>query len=251
MLTKTDPLADQSQKQLYKHLLDMGETPLYALRDKLNPPARRIGKENALVLAKMIHSATYQLPANLPSPLRFHSFRLAHNALPTRARDQWRHTGESIQCPLCGSTPETLAHLHSCNAATFAISIISNNTPNKASVFILQNATPDDYIFRSSCNDADRLTLLLLSRAIWRTRVDFAAKPFAPSFDKAAHQIAAIFKELRRATTYKPKKLDRSRKVREFQALFSLLPPSTLVYTDGSSLGNPGPALRPSTTPSP
>ena len=241
-LTKAHPMADQSQKQLYRHLLDKCETPLYALRDKLNPPARRIGKENALTLARTIHSATHQLPSNLPSPLRFHVFRLAHNALPTRMRDKWRNM--NTLCSLCGSAPETLAHLHTCTAASSAVAIIANYTPNKSSVVILQTAQPDDFIFRSSSrSNEERLTLLLFSRAVWRTRVHFTTKSFEPSFPtNAAHQIAAIFKELRAATTRKPKKRDRSRQVMEFQALFNALPPSTYVYTDGSAFGNPGPA---------
>ena len=151
-------------------------------------------------------------------------------------------------CFLCGSAPETLAHLHTtCPAVIGAITSIIRHTADKSAVLVLRTAEADDYIFRASTtmSDTDRLTLLLLSRAVWRTRNSFVEKPFHPSFTaKAAQSIVAIFRELQAtaSSTQKRKKRNREKQRREFEALFASLSPSTRVYTDGSSYGNPGPS---------
>lgn len=195
------------------------------------------------MLAKNIFTNTYQLPANLAPALRFHAFRLAHNALPTRMRDRWRHG--LTDCSFCGLEPETLAHLHTqCPATALAVSKITHYTPDKGKTLILRTAEPDDYVFRSSSvSPADQLTLLIFSCAIWRSRSNFTSRHHQPSFQTVgADQITAMFRQLRSSTTKSPRVRDRTKQRADFLRLLAALPPSTLVYTDGSSYGNPGPA---------
>ena len=242
--TNHEPPADLSQRQLYDILQRNDETTLYALAKKLDPAEKRIGKEVALQLAKVILSNTGLLPARLSSSLRFHAFRLVHNALPTRMRDRWR--GGSTVCPFCGVGDESLAHLHTkCPTTTRAIGIIAQYTPDKTTLAALREAEPDDFVFRSPTpwTESERLTLLLFSAAIWQARSHFASHPFTPLFpNQAANKIAHLFRELKATTTKRPKKRNRTRQRQEFLALLTTIPPTTSAYTDGSSFGNPGPA---------
>jgi ribonuclease HI len=245
-LVGTDPPSDTSQKDLHRILLENDETPLQALANKLNPnnPEKKIGPKASFELATQICSYTSELPNNSPSALRFHSFELIHNALPTRAREAWR--GQSQVCPLCNGDRETLAHLHtSCPVTRRAISQIHQNCHDKTKTSFLLTASPDDFIFRAPLPPENRLSLLCLSLAIWRTRRRYYDKPFDPSFSKTAAQgIVTAFTHLQLQRKPKAHKTKDKAKLREtFLSQLRTLPADALhVYTDGSAFGNPGPS---------
>ena len=141
-----------------------------------------------------------------------------------------------------------MAHLHTgCPASSEAISIITNCSADKAAPSVLRSATVDDFCFRSSTpmSEADRITILLFSAAVWKARSSLAHRPFQAEFQaRAAHQIAIFFLADRKTTQKKrSSKRNRTRERQEFLALLATLPLDTMsVYTDGSSYGNPGPA---------
>ena len=243
-LTEAWPLADASQKDLYKMLSSSDETHLVALADKLNPadPEKKIGKDASFALAKQICQRTSALPSNLPAGLRYHAFEIVHNAVPTRSRESWR--GEVTSCPMCGGGTENLAHLHTiCPASRTAALTIWQHTPQKSDTAILLSAVPDDFTFRSDISPDDRLTLLLFSLAVWRARRAYASKPFRESFiNDAVKSIVSNYKSSRFSLRQKrPAPRDREQERLIFMAqLRTLSKDAYHVYTDGSSFRNPG-----------
>jgi hypothetical protein len=145
-----------SAKKLYAAMMTEHDT-ISVLAAKLNPRDYPIGLELASELARNIMTNTRLLPARLPSDLRYHSFLLIHNALPTRHRESWR--GWDTSCPLCNNGEETLAHLHTkCLASTQAISLISQQKDGDGHSAALSNAFPEDFLFRTPDMKADQLT---------------------------------------------------------------------------------------------
>ena len=125
--------------------------------------------------------------------------------------------------------------------------LIDQRTVDKTTTTILSIvASHDDYVFRTNVSPEDRLTLLLFSLAIWRTRRCFYKKDFRRAFiGQAAHGIATAFLSLR-ASVKKLRRYssrDRAKDREEFSRKLAALPSTSLrVFTDGSSYGNPGPA---------
>ena len=155
-----------SVKKLYASL--MQETDVVEMLVlKLNPQARPIAQVLATELARNILRNTRLLPARLPSALRYHSFLLIHNALPTRSREKWR--AWDTLCSFCHLAEETLGHLHTaCPAALEAIALIQrDHCENKSEGDILSKAFPEDYL-RTPELKADELVMLLtFSLAVW------------------------------------------------------------------------------------
>jgi ribonuclease HI len=223
------------------------------LATKLNPRDLPIGHELATDLARNILRNTQLLPARLPSALRYHSFLLIHNALPTRSRERWR--AWDTLCPFCHGQEETLRHLHTtCPAALEAIALIQrDHCDSKDGGAILTKAFPEDYLFRTPELKADELvTILTFSLAVWRTRRSFYDRPFQPHFTfGAATAIAACFAKLQASIKVKrsSRRRDRQAEQADFLAMYDALPCDCLtVFTDGSALNNdqdpasPGPA---------
>ena len=234
---------DMRQDGLYKLLHAHDPVPLKALASKLNPAdhERKIGKDQALILARAIISRTKELPASLPPAIRFHSFELIHNAVPTRMR--MRFASESdIMCSFCAAEPETLAHLHTaCPTSRKAALLILNHSPDRAAATILQIAAAEDFTFRSAISAPDRVTLLFFSLAVWRTRRRFCSKEIRES--QVASSISDTYFNLRASLSAKHATRDRTKERMDFLAMVSALSPLAIrAFTDGSSYGNPGPA---------
>ena len=105
-LTDEHPKAEMPQRYLYKTMHRLDKTPLSALADKWNAPSRSnyLGPVQCWVRAEAVAQNTAALPARLPSKLRYHIFELIYNAVPTRAREEWR--GHNVLCPLCNTADE-------------------------------------------------------------------------------------------------------------------------------------------------
>ena len=245
-LTDLYPSPELEQKTLYKSLLERDPTPLHALAQKWDVPGRSryLGPTQSLARAKLVVSKTSELPAKLPSKVRYHIFELIHNAIPTKAREAWR--GHSLDCTLCGEAPESVAHLHKCPTSLLATSIILSHFPNRNDFMHILDSQEDDYLFVSDMHPKKRLILVVFSLAIWRTRRHFVDRPFSQNNIKlAALKIARYFIRTYKSIHYKKKRKERD-KIKErqvFLTLFESIPESHVcIFTDGSSLGNPGPS---------
>lgn len=245
-LTLSHPKDDSTQHDLFKLLQQRDETSLYALADKWNNPKRSnyLGEDQSLIRAKLVISHTKQLPARLPSRIRYHIFELVHNAIPTKVREQWRE--HSLICALCNQEPETIDHLHKCPVSMAAVGKIVRFFPNKSDFLHLYDSSELDFTFVSECPTRDRLTLVIFSLAIWRTRRHYYKKDFHHSHvDKAARQIARYFIRTYQSIHRKKYKKSRNRieERKAFTTLYTSIPHDHVcIFTDGSSLGNPGPS---------
>ena len=244
-ITDTKPTPETCQQNLSKTLHLNDDTPLRALAKKLNPadPEKTIGREAATSLATTITKNAQALPASLPRDIRNHIFKLIHNALPTKMRDRFypENLGKNTSCSFCQEQPETIAHLHLCQAAMQARGLIAQKTLDRSSITILHSATPDDFTLKTSnIPPRDQLTLTIFSLACWRARQHIRHSP--PTDEEkttaaAAHAIASSFLRLRKQvlkkTTRKAK--DRTNARQQFLRKLSALPPQSMhVYTDGS-----------------
>ena len=249
--TDTDPPPESSQRELYKIMHQKDPTPLSALADKFNNPntSSYLGPSQSLVRATTIVKNSKSLPSGLPSKLRYHAFELIYNAVPTRMREVWRlRAGQDhpVNCPFCNNADETIHHLHTCPVSLAAASKIINFHPDRNNLTCLLNIHPDDLTFFSQCPGSERLTKLIFSLAIWRTRRYYHALPYDPANEKrAANEIARYFSRTRHSLLYKKNRKKRN-KLAEKKAFVEKLsrvhPRSLRVFTDGSALGNPGPA---------
>ena len=245
-LTDLHPSPDLEQKTLYKSLLERDPTPLDSLAQKWDNPGRSryLGPTQSLVRAKLVVSKTKELPAKLPSKIRYHVFELVHNAVPTKVREAWRdHT---LNCPLCDLEPESIEHLHRCPTAIKATSTIFSHFPNKNDFLHILDSTEEDYQFVSDMSPEKRMIIIIFSLAIWRTRRHYYKLEFQNSHTgQAASQIARYFIRTYQSILQKKKRNTRN-KVEErntFITLYKSIPRNHVcIFTDGSSLGNPGPS---------
>jgi ribonuclease HI len=186
------------------------------------------------------------LPHHTPRFLRAHLLRVIFNSIPTRQR--LRHLPKppsDLLCRICGTAGETLEHLHTqCRATRLAITAVSGARPDTAGVFAVLR--PSDFSLHQPLAPPQVGHIIALSHAVWAAarscdtgvRVDLrtrdASKSITQTFDNT-------LKLLSRAPTTRPRKREVER--REFLALLSALDPAaTHYFTDGSSLGNPGPS---------
>ena len=245
-LTDLHPSPGLEQKALYKTLRERDPTPLHTLAQKWDVPGRSryLGPVQSLERAKRVVSKTKELPAKLPSKIRYHMFELVHNAVPTKVREAWR--GHSPECPLCDSAPESIEHLHQCPTALKATPTIFSHFPNRNDFLHILDSTEEDYQFVSDMSPEKRMILVIFSLAIWRTRRHFYEKPFRREHVKlASAQIARYFISTYKSVRCKRKrrKRDKSKEKDAFMTLFESIPRDHIcIFTDGSSLGNPGPS---------
>ena len=172
-LTDHHPEVETDQKTLNQIMRKHDPTPRAALARKFNNRHRSnyLGPAQSVVRADTIIANTRQMPARLPSRIRYHIFELVYNAVPTLVREEFRN--HDTTCWLCNNARETIDHLHQCKAATLAISILVRRSVNKHRYTKLYTATPGEYNFTSECDRQDRLMLVIFSLAIWRTRRHF------------------------------------------------------------------------------
>ena len=124
---------------------DLDQTPLVALANKWDNPSSSgyLGPVESMNRATIVTEQTALLPTSLPSRIRYHTFELVHNAVPTRAREKWR--GHALTCPLCGGGPETIDHLHRhCQVGRKAVASIFRHYPDRSGLQILHTATTHD-----------------------------------------------------------------------------------------------------------
>ena len=140
-------------------------------------------------------------------------------------------------------------HLHShCPASLRARTLISSLSFDRSAVSSLLAATPEDLRFEGVGHSPDAaLCFLLYSSAVWRTAKHYSDSPSPPSTVKAAWGIARRFLSsqsyLRKGNSRIKAKLKKGKKqIEEVNSLLKEKAPCLVVATDGSSLGNPGPA---------
>ena len=225
---------------------DQDDTPTEALVRKF---ARRKkwddSNARALVLRVVANVSALEFP--LTPSLRHHMFEIVHNALPTRRRMSF--FGGPTTCRLCHGEEESMDHLHShCPASLRARTLISSLSFDRSAVSSLLAATPEDLRFEGVGHSPDAaLCFLLYSSAVWRTAKHYSDSPSPPSTVKAAWGIARRFLSsqsyLRKGNSRIKAKLKKGKKqIEEVNSLLKEKAPCLVVATDGSSLGNPGPA---------
>ena len=131
-----------------------------------------------------------------------------------------------------------------CVAARSAMNKI-NQAPGAGQTHMgLLDATINDMLLQTSVTKRNAIRLLCFSLAVWRTRGQFVESKSSPETicACAATKIKdSYFKIFKSRTTFK-KKATREEDKRQLDTLMLSLPPGIDIYTDGSSLTNPGPA---------
>jgi hypothetical protein len=243
-ITDTDPPPETSQRELFKILHSKDITPLNTLADKFCK-REKIGDDAAKAKAKKIVEHTRELPKSLPSRLRYHAFELVYNAIPTRMRERWR-ANQPLVCPLCNSANETIHHLHTCSTSQLGASLIVQRHPDRNLLSTLLQIDEGDLDFTGNCPPDQRLVKLIFSLSVWRTRRYFLQPVFLPTTPRrAGRRIANYFLRLYQSILHKKrrKKRDKSAEKKKFLEELSKVPRQALIaFTDGSSLGNPGPS---------
>lgn len=142
-------------------------------------------------------------------------------------------------CKLCRASLETVEHLHTtCKVTRAAVSLIAGHCPNKDVSATFAGADFKTFLLHTPLHDKQPMYLLALSYAIWSARKAATSASMA----LAEHIKISFFAKLE-PTRPRPKKRNRASERKEFDALRNSLDPDSLFYfTDGSSLGNPGPS---------
>ena len=148
--------------------------------------------------------------------------------------------------PLCNREDETIHHLHTCDTSLGGASRIIQRHPNRALLSTLLQIEKGDLDFTGDCPPDQRLIKLIFSLAVWRTRRYFLQENFQHTTPKkAGWRIANYFLRLYQSILHKKrrKKRDKSAEKKKFLEELSKVPRQALIaFTDGSSLGNPGPS---------
>ena len=149
--------------------------------------------------------------------------------------------GRDTRCPLCGGGPETLAHLHAeckiAHRATTAIATYSVDTDIRDN---LTMASADSFNLLEPLSPLQCLHLVAFSHAVWTAR-NLPVRQDPVSLVKHIKETFQSHLAASRPKTRNPR--NRSSEKQDFLALANTLPKDALTYfTDGSSLGNPGPS---------
>ena len=241
------PPLDTDCRALYGTMADGDTTVASELSLKLRGSSGRVKRDrtSASCIASIILDNCKGLPHNLPRKLRNHLFLLVHNALATRARTRWHHQAVT-HCKLCGGGTEDLEHLHvRCPVALSAKSIILANHPDPSKLMALRLADACDFVMQSTdYTSSERLAFLAFSLAIWNVRQGIQDND-RHSVVSLGRSVADSFRTLLAEATRprKSKHRDRANEKSCFINIWNGLPAfSVRAFTDGSSLGNPGPA---------
>ena len=208
--------------------------------------SKRVDPDTAVLWTKAIQENAAHLPRHTPHFLRAHLLRTIFNAVPTRQR--LRHLPESppdLLSRICGAGVESMEHLHTeCRAARHAITTVTALNPDTAAAFAQIRSI--HFSLHEPLEKSLVCHIVALSHAVWAAcracdtkapspkRLRDATNTIISSFDKA-------LLALTRTPMVHPRKRDGER--REFLSLLRSLDRSaTQYFTDGSSLGNPGPA---------
>ena len=160
-------------------------------------------------------------------------------------RERWR-ANQPLVCPLCNSANETIHHLHTCSTSQLGASLIVQRHPDRNLLSTLLQIDEGDLDFTGNCPPDQRLVKLIFSLSVWRTRRYFLQPVFLPTTPRrAGRRIANYFLRLYQSILHKKrrKKRDKSAEKKKFLEELSKVPRQALIaFTDGSSLGNPGPS---------
>ena len=208
--------------------------------------SKRVDPDTAAKWTNAIQENAARLPHHTPHFLRAHLLRTIFNAVPTRQR--LRHLPDSPSdplCRICGSAVESLEHLHTeCRATRNAITTIA--TLNSDTAVAFAQIHPKDFYLQEPLDKSRICQIVALSHAVWAACRSCDTKaPTEQRLKTATKLIFSNFDNTLKALTRIPKAHSRKRDVehREFLSLLRSLDQSaTYYFTDGSSLGNPGPA---------
>ena len=201
-----------------------------ALLKKIQAKGRdnyEIDPDGAAMITKRILTNSMALPAKLGPKLRYHAFRMIHNALPTAGRFQ-----EDSLCKACSSHQDSAKHFYgTCKTIKVAARRLVRTHPTIPDITILPGADWDHFRFRTPCSPGAMKVLLAFALAAWNSRS-------LPSANAVATSTCALFLSYYNSMTPKPKKpRDRTAECEVFYRHYRSLDPSAgRAFTDGSSL---------------
>jgi len=185
-------------------------------------------QKGAKTITERILTNARSLPASISAKLRYHAFRLVHNALPTAKLLQ-----QSSLCPACLAHADSARHFFGdCvtfrTAARMTARAWRNTMPETT---ILTSARWDDYRFREEHTPMKMKIILAFSLAAWLARKTSSRLSFA---NCTQH----LFKSLIQSMEPRQRKVrDRAREAEVFLREYrSLHPEASRAFTDGSSL---------------
>ena len=231
--TSLPPPAHTTAKYLRIPLHARDSTATEALRTKIQAKGNdnsEIDFEGATILTDRILLNSNSLPADLSPKLRYHAFRMIHNALPTARRLSQYHP-----CPACSEHRDDANHFYShCTTVRRAARMIDRKfSPTMPDTSVLITAGWDDYRFREPRTPTQMKILLAFSLAAWLSRGQQNRLSFA-------NCAVNLFQSLHKSMSPKPRKQrDRAAEREEFGRYYRGLDPfASRAFTDGSSLGS-------------
>ena len=238
---KHPPPQDSLRSDIFLRLQKAQHFGLKALSNQIRS-RRQTDPDNAKELAKAVFKNLQNLPQHTPHLLKYHGLRLIFNALPTRMRTRhWAgNSGKSTQCPLCDEGLDALSHLHTeCKVTHQAKGKIFAHCSEKSIIDNLTMADNATFSLLSPQSPLQSLHIIAFSHALWSAR----NLPNKGHPELVKHIQETFNSHLNAAQPRPRKRRNRTAEKQEFEALYNTLANDSLRYfTDGSSLGNPGPS---------
>ena len=180
------------------------------------------------------------LPSSINESLRNQAFNLIHSLLFVGDRFKGDEQRDK-SCVFCGDPLETVRHVFCDCPVTqrgLANLLKSGEPRTRRLAEVIAAATVGEILFRAPLESKKAVVLLTFTRAVWRARWTATGGSFSMRY--LAELISTNFISFYRhrfGWTVRDRDLER----RVFLSLLASLPASCYaVYTDGSSLGNPG-----------
>ena len=271
-LIKTSPAGNR--KRIYNRLV----YTIYTW-ELLNPEVEEVATRRALTIrpceatneirlndttptADLINSNYARLPTRLPHQVRHINFSLYFNSLATTHRRR-RFDTNTIKCPMCGHENDNADHLLvSCIPTIKAKEIYAHSlnlliaTKDLSTETFPATSRDITYLnFDGHNKDKEVLAITIFNYSTWYQYRDYFKTLGRPNdLNKSINRLAnaALLEYLRLTAPRKAKGYGNANNRTKEQAaaakdyveriLNSVTPDDIVIYTDGSSLGNPGPA---------